>query len=141
MVLAVFLCLHCHCSVCPHELSDCKIVENAVSNARNDEETQLRLRNQKKSHELVHLKALFTLMDADGDGTLSWDEFECSLSDPDICDKWRLMDIEPDECQKLFRLLDTGDGTIDSDEFFEGLSKMKGAAQSKDVFALRRQRT
>ncbi|CAE8640011.1 unnamed protein product [Polarella glacialis] len=115
------------------------IVENAVSNARNDEETQLRLRDQKKSHELVHLKALFTLMDADGDGTLSWDEFECSFSDPDICDKWRLMDIEPDECQKLFRLLDTGDGTIDTDEFFEGLSKMKGAAQSKDVFALRRQ--
>ncbi|CAE8684539.1 unnamed protein product [Polarella glacialis] len=115
------------------------IVENAVSNARNDEERQLRLRDQKKSHELFHLKALFTLMDADGDGTLSWDEFECSFSDPDICDKWRLMDFEPDECQKLFRLLDTGDGTIDTDEFFEGLSKMKGAAQSKDVFALRRQ--
>mmetsp|Transcript_56440 Transcript_56440/g.91341 ORF Transcript_56440/g.91341 Transcript_56440/m.91341 type:complete len:191 (+) Transcript_56440:20-592(+) len=87
----------------------------------------------------MHLWQLFTLTDADGDGSLSWNEFQSSFTDPDICNKWKLLDFEPEECQKLFRLLDTGDGIIDTDEFFEGLSKMKGPAQSKDVFALRRQ--
>ncbi|CAE8680297.1 unnamed protein product [Polarella glacialis] len=115
------------------------IVENAVSNGRNDEERQLHYREQRKSQELVQLKQLFHLTDSDGDGSLSWDEFQLSFSDPDVCNKWKLLDFEPEECQKLFQLLDEGDGIIDTDEFFEGLSKMKGAAQSKDVFALRRQ--
>ncbi|CAE8600918.1 unnamed protein product [Polarella glacialis] len=115
------------------------IVENAVSNGRNDEEKQLHYREIKKSQELVQLKQLFTLADSDGDGSLSWDEFQLSFSDPDICNKWKLLDFEPEECQKLFRLLDTGDGIIDTCEFFEGLSKMKGSAQSKDIYALKRQ--
>ncbi|CAE8691877.1 unnamed protein product, partial [Polarella glacialis] len=115
------------------------IVENAVSHARNDEERTLQYRERRRSKELVNLKQLFTLTDSDGDGNLSWDEFQLSFSDPDTCNRWKLMDFEPEECQDLFRLLDEGDGLIDTDEFFEGLSKMKGSAQSKDVFALRRQ--
>ncbi|CAE8709014.1 unnamed protein product [Polarella glacialis] len=115
------------------------IVENAVSNRRNDDERQLHIREQSKSQELVHLKQFFALMDSDGDGSLTYDEFQASFSDPDICNKWKLLDFEPEECQNLFRLLDTGDGLLDTDEFFEGLSKMRGFAQSKDVFALRRQ--
>ncbi|CAE8648545.1 unnamed protein product [Polarella glacialis] len=106
------------------------IVENAVSASRNDEERMLSMRAQAKSSELHQLKNLFFLMDSDGDGILSFSEFEAAFNDPTIIQKWRLLDFEPEECKRLFKLLDTGDGNIDTEEFFEGLSRMKGPAQA-----------
>merc|ERR550525_353185 len=47
-----------------------------------------------------------------------------------------LLDFHPRDCKELFSMLDDGDGEIETDEFFEGLGKMKGVAQSKDLYRL-----
>merc|ERR1712048_904209 len=77
-------------------------------------------------------------MDVDGDGSLCWDEFRDAFRDESMKKKWKLLNFEPVDCKELFKLLDSGDGAIDTEEFFDGLRRMKGVAQSKDVFRLQK---
>jgi len=114
------------------------IVENAMETSRNDHEQQVQEKKAKQSREVSELRHLFTLMDADGSGTLCWDEFKGSFLDPEMSKKWMLLDFQPEDCKELFRLLDDGDGEIETNEFFEGLTRMKGPAQSKDVYRLQK---
>lgn len=110
------------------------LVETALSTSKSDEESQLQAKEKVKSTEIKKLNQLFVLMDVDGDGTLSWEEFKCAFDNPVIANKWKLLDFEPEECKELFRLLDHGDGMIPIEDFFDGLTRMKGTAQAKDVF-------
>jgi len=79
---------------------------------------------------------LFTLMDSDNDGLLNYEEFVQSFETPEVEMQLALLDFKPEQCKMLFELLDEGDGTLTIEEFFEGLSQMKGEAQAKDVFML-----
>uniref|UniRef100_A0A7S0FSV3 EF-hand domain-containing protein n=1 Tax=Pyrodinium bahamense TaxID=73915 RepID=A0A7S0FSV3_9DINO len=112
------------------------IVENALTTSKIDEEKQLDLKERKKKDELKNLNLIFDMMDLDGDGTLSWDEFESAFEQEVICNKWKLLDFQPDEYKELFKLLDRGDGVIRLSDFHDGLSRMHGTAQSKDVFQI-----
>merc|ERR1712151_1468248 len=103
-----------------------------------DEDHAVKAKEASKSKDLKELQKLFLLMDADGSGTLSWDEFKDSFSDVEMSRKWTLLDFQPDECKELFTLLDDGDGEIETEEFFEGLGRMKGNAMSKDIFRLQK---
>jgi len=114
------------------------IVENAMDSSRNDHEQQMQEKTVRQKGEMQELRKLFTLMDADGSGTLCWDEFKDSFEDHKMAQKWMLLDFGPDECRQLFALLDDGHGEIETSEFFEGLSRMKGSAQSKDVYRLQK---
>jgi len=112
------------------------IVENAMTTARLDEDHQVKQKEAIKQQELLELRNLFLMMDADGDGTLDWEEFKAAFSDPQMSKKWKLLDFSPDDCLEIFQLLDDGDGGIDTNEFFSGLARMKGTAQSKDLVRL-----
>jgi len=114
------------------------IVEHAMSQSQRDNNHAVLEKERKAARELAELQGLFEMMDNDGSGTLSWDEFKDSFQDPIIRGRWKLLDFGPEECKELFKLLDDGDGEIETGEFFEGLGRMKGAAQSKDVFRLQK---
>jgi len=114
------------------------IVENAVKNSNQDMDEAIKAKEKEKRKELHTLETLFKEMDTDGSGTLNWSEFKEAFDDPLMVKKWRLLDFEPDECKELFGLLDDGDGEIETGEFFEGLAKMKGTAQSKDIFRMQK---
>lgn len=109
------------------------IVDNALKATHQDEETRVRLKEKQKREDMLELKTLFDLIDTDGNGSLSWDEFEDCFEDEQIVSKWQLLDVGPDECQDLFKLLDKGDGNVDMATFIDGLSRMKGNASSKDI--------
>lgn len=115
------------------------IVENAMSTSKMDENEKLKQMEDIKKKELKELEHLFYLMDADGDGTLDWEEFENAFLDEEMSRKWRLLDFGPDECKELFDLLDDGDGGIHTSEFFHGLARMKGGAQSRDLMRVGQQ--
>jgi len=112
------------------------IVENAMATSRLDADHQLQEKEQELKKELNDIKCLFHMMDADGDGQLDWDEFQAAFADEYMLKRWRMLDINPTDCRELFELLDDGDGGIDTEEFFNGLSNMKGLAQSKDIVKL-----
>merc|ERR1719253_2199019 len=97
------------------------IVENAFTSSKKNEDKMLQNIERVKNKELKELQRLFDQMDTDGDGTLSWDEFSEAFKNPDMSRKWRMLDFQPEDCKELFMLLDTVDGNIDTDEFFDGL--------------------
>merc|ERR1719352_2060408 len=110
------------------------IVDNAMANSRKDEEQELAQRQVEKQRHLQEFRTLFDTMDVDGDGQLTWQEFENAFEVPEVATKLKMLDFEPDSCRELFALLDTGDGALSLVEFFDGMSKMDGMAKAKDSF-------
>merc|ERR1712176_1012483 len=114
------------------------IVENAVETAQKDTNNAIKQKESEMKQEMRDLEKLFHLMDTDGSGTLTWDEFKESFEIEAVSTKWKLLDFRPQECAELFGLLDDGDGEIETKEFFAGLQRMRGMALAKDVFRLQK---
>jgi len=112
------------------------IVENALASTQADEDSQLMLKKHEMAKNFKKFEELFQLMDQDQDGLLNYEEFLQSFQMPEVAVQLELLDFKPDECKMLFELLDEGDGTLTIEEFFQGLSQMKGEAQAKDVFMM-----
>lgn len=112
------------------------IVENAVAKSKADEEEEYENRQLEVAQELRSLQELFVMMDTNNDGTLCWSEFKAAFSDPTIARRWMKLEFTKEDAKDLFKLLDEGDGNIPTEDFFNGLRRMKGNAQSKDLVRL-----
>lgn len=110
------------------------IVEGALKNSKLDEQHVLAEKEKKKEAALQQVVALFDMMDQDGDGCLSWKEFKQAFEHEDICNRLKLLNCDPAKAREIFDLLDTGDGALSVDEFFEGVIRLEGVASSRDVF-------
>merc|ERR1719210_59676 len=75
-------------------------------------------------------------MDTDGDGQLSRKEFEAVTHNKELMHWMESLDINPDDLQGLFEMLDTGDGVVSSDEFLMGATRVRGHARNIDVAQL-----
>lgn len=109
------------------------IVENALKNSQKDANAVLKEKEKQKQVELARFRRVFAEMDVDGDGELSWPEFESAFDDKGLSAQLRLLGIEPDNCREIFNMLDDGDGVLSVREFFNGLSCMEGTANAKDL--------
>jgi Ca2+-binding EF-hand superfamily protein len=109
------------------------IVENALKNSQKDAAELLQEKEKEKKHKLSHFKQVFADMDVNGDGELSWEEFASSFEDKELSTELRVLGIEPESCREIFNMLDTGDGVLSVEEFFEGIGNMEGMASAKDV--------
>lgn len=110
------------------------IVDNALKNSQKDSEAVLAEKEKEFRAALAQFQSLFELMDVDGNGELTREEFKIAFEDPQIEMKLKMLDIQMKDCEEIFDLLDSGDGVLSLDEFFEGLTSMAGLAQSKDMF-------
>lgn len=80
------------------------------------------------------LKALFTSLDFDNSGSISWDEFLENLEDKRLNSFLREIDLDAGEAKGLFTLLDRdGEGNIDADEFLSGCLRLHGPAKALDM--------
>jgi len=80
---------------------------------------------------------LLAEIDEDKSGHITIDELNDSFQRPDIRAFMDAMEIDVDEAQSLFTLLDSNDdGTVDIAEFVDGMSKLKGDARSLDIHML-----
>lgn len=93
-------------------------------------------RVKKVAAEQERLHELFNMMDSDGNGFLSKEEFQEAFSHAIIRRKWQEMGFRTEEWQELFKLLDMGSGEVSISDFCDGLTKMQGPALAKDVFAM-----
>eukprot|EP00930_Biecheleria_cincta_P002695 TRINITY_DN10368_c0_g1_i4.p1 TRINITY_DN10368_c0_g1~~TRINITY_DN10368_c0_g1_i4.p1 ORF type:complete len:541 (+),score=112.08 TRINITY_DN10368_c0_g1_i4:165-1787(+) len=110
------------------------IVDNALKNSQKDSEAVLAEKEKEFKAALVQFQSLFEMMDVDGNGELTREEFKIAFQDPQIEMKLKMLDIQMKDCEEIFDLLDTGDGVLSLQEFFEGITSMAGLAQSKDMF-------
>jgi len=112
------------------------IVENALASSAKDAERQLALKEAHQNKAFEKIQVIFQMIDENGDGAVSMEEFTAAMDKPQVTNQLQLLDFKPDDCKLIFDLLDTGDGVLSLDEFFGGLSQMKGAAHAKGAFIL-----
>jgi len=110
------------------------IVDNALAVSKEDEENQLKEKRDRDKANFAKLNGLFQQLDADGSGELSMEELDDSFQDPEIKDKFALLDLSEEQAKELFNLLDVGgDGALSTDEFINGMTKVKQEPKSWDL--------
>jgi voltage-gated sodium channel len=102
-------------------------VETALTNARQD-----------KDSDLVNLlREVFMKADDDGSGTMTWEEFEKSIEDPQMDAVFKVIDLDRSEAKGLFQLIDVYDqGEIAREEFILGCLRLQGTAKALDLATL-----
>jgi hypothetical protein len=110
------------------------IVDNAMTMPRQDAEEAVIHREKERRSALRQFQRLFSSIDADGSGALTREEFRAAFENPEIANQLCALDIHVHDCEEIFNLLDTGDGVLSLQEFFEGVTRMEGSATAKDLF-------
>merc|ERR1719375_2179118 len=84
-----------------------------------------------------HLHAVFQELDKDGDGRVTWEEFEVAFNSDNMVKTWlAALELEVNDVHELFVLLDKGDGEISYSEFIHGAKRMKGGSERRCVVSL-----
>jgi len=109
------------------------IVDNALKRSREDEKEihQQRKKEQKKAEK--RCRRLFDAIDEDGDQNLTIEELKNACEDPWLGRQLQVLDITNDNADEIFKMMDTGDGLLSLDEFFEGTKRMQGPAEGRDM--------
>jgi len=109
------------------------IVENALKRSREDEKEirQQKKREQRKAEK--RCRKLFSAIDDDGDENITIEELRNACEDPWLGRQLQVLDINTDNADEVFKMMDTGDGVLSLDEFFEGTQRMQGPAEGKDM--------
>jgi len=111
-------------------------VQQAMSVQQQDQDLII-LRRQKEAKDYrKKLLNLFSVLDKNRDGQLSIKEFEDITADADLKAWMESLEINLDDLQGLFGLLDTGDGFVSADEFLTGATRVRGSARNIDVAQL-----
>jgi len=104
-----------------------------------DRDKDLVIHNKRASLRELHSKLgdIFNLLELDGDGAMSFDEFVHQLN-KDSTKIWlSALDIDVSDPEGLFELLDLkGNGEVALAEFIFGAAQLRGPAQSRDLFHL-----
>mmetsp|Transcript_56055 Transcript_56055/g.126489 ORF Transcript_56055/g.126489 Transcript_56055/m.126489 type:complete len:611 (-) Transcript_56055:99-1931(-) len=95
------------------------------------------LNNTKESkdrHTVNSLRDVFKSADADGSGSLSWEEFQEHMHDAKVEELFTDLDMHMSQAEGMFRLLDyKGDGALDMEDFVQGCLRLRGPAKGVDV--------
>jgi len=110
------------------------IVENALKSSQKDADEVLAAKDLEKKKALKKCKRLFTQIDQDQNGELTLEEFTNAFKDPALKKQLEVLDIHEEDAKDVFKVMDTGDGVLELEEFFEGITRMQGPAQAKDMF-------
>merc|ERR1712129_148614 len=106
---------------------------NASSRRQEDDELMAAEQQDRVAAECRELREIFELADTDGDGTMSWDEFQAAVrSDERFSAKLEVMGIAMHEAEDVWELLNASE--VNVHQFTECMHNMKGDALAKDSF-------
>merc|ERR1711920_879305 len=92
--------------------------------------------NKERNSKLTarRVKDLFAALDDEGDGLITWEEFEPLMEDPTMKTFMKTLDLDIEDCENVFNILDVeGEGHITYDEFIHGMKAIRGGARRIDV--------
>jgi len=98
-----------------------------------DDEMAIMKQRRARKQELQKLRDIFDEIDFSGDGYIQWAEMEQVLKDPLMVHWLRTLDVDVDDVEEIFALLDDGDGQISCEEFINGINRMRGHAKAIDM--------
>jgi len=99
-------------------------VDKAQMQAIEDAETRL-------TSQLEHL---FTLTDTDNTGFVDVQKFSTSMSQPEMQDGFKCLDLGVDDATGIFELLDEdGSGMVDTTAFISGCMRLRGPAKALEM--------
>merc|ERR1719454_2745941 len=102
-------------------------VDNAVETAKTEREFLVQKEMELKEKYVDEMHDLFHEMDADGSGTVSFQEVQEYFGDKRVQSYFQALGLDPTDTERLFRLIDSdGFDEIDVDEFLEALLKVEG---------------
>jgi len=106
-------------------LHDEVVVDTFAEQRMRDVTTMAMEMDEDAEEDLRDLDRMFLKIDANNDGTLTFDELlEGAMRVREFQNRLRVMDIDQNDLQQLFLMLDRdGGGTIDPDEFKKTLSR------------------
>lgn len=130
LVYIFYRCMFCFAVV--RVISAVFITETQRVSSHDDEMAIMKQRRARKQ-ELQKLRDIFDEIDSSGDGYIEWAEMEKVLKDPLMVQWLRTLDVDVDDVEEIFALLDDGDGQISCEEFINGINRMRGHAKAIDM--------
>ena len=113
------------------------IVENTLNAAKQNDEVIRQRLEAKTARHLEVMKDIFEAADEDESGTMDRDEFKNLMEKDETKTQFQLLDLPWGDAEILFDLLDEArTGEIGIATFIEGVMKLKGAANAKDLMGL-----
>ncbi|CAE7722286.1 Scn3a [Symbiodinium pilosum] len=92
---------------------------------------EMRMEEKKNMKDLRHI---FEVLDEDGSGLVSTEEFDAAFEIQQCRDKFFLLGFEEEEMKQLFRVLDDdGQGELSVSELLKGMAQVQGDADSKSM--------
>jgi len=100
----------------------------------NAREEMLKQAQDKKNTMIQLVGELFTQLDTDQSGKLSYEELDSHLHDEALQEYFCVLEMEPEEAKDLFCLLDIrGEGEVSITDFTNGCLKIMGAPKNLDI--------
>jgi len=106
--------------------------------AASDDNVQMLRKQRQQQNYSRRVHQLFQTLDLNSDGKVSWPEFEIISCDDKMKNYLSTFEIDVVDLERLFRILDDGDGSIDVEEFVNGMTSVQGFAKSFDLIVLSR---
>jgi len=118
------------------------IVKNTFRHSAQDEELKAHIKKEKVIRDIEDLCDIFTEIDTDGSGMLSYEEYSDALKNHERCiEKFREIGISEYEQQNIWKLIcdqDEQEGEVSIETFSNTLRVMQGNALAKDSFSIAR---
>ena len=112
-------------------------IKETLQSAENDAEMMMEDSRTSSQRYQRRLEELFHLVDDDGDGHLTLEEFRAACSLPSVEQYMSYLDVTLRDCEPLFEILAEGDGLITITEFCKGVMQLKGLAKAIDIVMLK----
>lgn len=110
------------------------ICDKAQQIVNDNEAERLFEMRQEEKRNMKDLKRIFEVLDEDGSGLVTTEEFDAAFEIPECRDKFFLLGFDEEEMKQLFRVLDNdGEGELSVQEFLKGMVQVQGDCDSRSM--------
>mmetsp|Transcript_41219 Transcript_41219/g.122316 ORF Transcript_41219/g.122316 Transcript_41219/m.122316 type:complete len:204 (+) Transcript_41219:3-614(+) len=111
-------------------------IQQTMKTVQLDENLLMQQASRHKAKYTEKLRRVFLRLDKDGDGKITWDEFEPLLTKETMKVMMSTLEVDVNDLKTLFGILADEDGEIIAENFVSGIQNIKGQAKALDMVSL-----